>query len=175
MHERYGRQTDRRTDGRTTYSERECEFTFAKNDLWWYINVYIIITSIVIICISFHFLFHLMSDNITCCRNIFNTYSGLITSMPSDRCTAVLTGPIFTITSTKMVQNCCNDASDSCGQLSKCFLQATWYNFKQQIGPHLICRIRIQVRIRFSGSVHSVCKPESGLENPANPVLMWIH
>jgi len=33
VHERYRRQTDRQTDGRTTtYSEREREFTFAKNE-----------------------------------------------------------------------------------------------------------------------------------------------
>jgi len=32
VHERYRRQTDRQTDGRTTtYSEHEHEFTFAKN------------------------------------------------------------------------------------------------------------------------------------------------
>ena len=32
VHERYRRQTDRETDGRATaYSEREREFTFAKN------------------------------------------------------------------------------------------------------------------------------------------------
>ena len=34
VHERYRRQTDRQTDGRTTtYSEREREFTFAKNSV----------------------------------------------------------------------------------------------------------------------------------------------
>jgi len=36
VHERYRRQTVRQTDGRTTtYSEREHEFTFAKNGKFW--------------------------------------------------------------------------------------------------------------------------------------------
>jgi len=35
--------------------------------------------------------------------------------------------------------------------------------------------MRIWIQIRFSEPVHSVCEPESGFVNPANPVLMWIH
>jgi len=36
-------------------------------------------------------------------------------------------------------------------------------------------QIRIRIRIRFSESVYSVCEPESGFLNPANPVLTWIY
>jgi len=41
-----------------------------------------------------------------------------------------------------------------------------------------VCRIRFAesgFEIRFSESVHSVREPESGLANPAKPVLTWIH